>query len=75
MDYSKLDPAIRHSESLSIFGENILHFIRPAPNSIYNCHNPKGTLGLGHLKEQASSIISSNKHQVSNNCRTFGYPH
>ena len=22
--------------------KNILHFIRPAPNSIYNCHNHKG---------------------------------
>ena len=35
-----------------------LHFIRPAPNSIYNCHNPKGgklitrlRLGLSHLRE------------------------
>ena len=41
-EWNKLDPAIRNSESLSIFRKNILHFIRPAPNSIYNCHNPKG---------------------------------
>ena len=37
--------------------KNILHFIRPAPNSIYNCHNPKGIklitrlpLALSHLR-------------------------
>ena len=58
-EWNKLDPAIRNSESLSIFRKNILHFIRPAPNSIYNCHNPKGVklitrlrLGLSHLREQ-----------------------
>ena len=55
---NKLDPAIRNSESLSIFSKNILHFIRPAHNSIYNCHNPIGVklitrlrLGLSHLRE------------------------
>ena len=43
---------------ISIFRKNVLHFIRPAPNSIYNCHNPKGVklitrlrLGLSHLRE------------------------
>ena len=37
---------------------NILKFIRPSPNSVYNCHNPKGLkfiirfrLGLSHLRE------------------------
>ena len=58
-EWNKLDPAIGNSESLSIFRKNIRHFIRPAPNSIYNCHNPKGVklitrlrLGLSHLREQ-----------------------
>ena len=32
----------RNSESLSILRKNILHFIRPSPNSIHNCHNLKG---------------------------------
>ena len=57
-EWNKLDPAIRHSESLSIFMENILHFIKPVPNTIYNCHNPQGVklitrlrLGLRHLRE------------------------
>ena len=55
-EWEKLDPAIRNSESLSILRKNILHFIRPAPNSIYNFHNPKGVklitqirFGLSHL--------------------------
>ena len=56
-EWNKLDPGIRNSESLTIFRKNILHFIRPTPNSIYNCHNPKGVklitrlrLGLSHLR-------------------------
>ena len=47
---------IRKSKSISIFKINILKFIRPKPNSVYYCHNPKGIrlltrlrLGLSHL--------------------------
>ena len=43
---------------MSLFKINILKFIRPSPNSAYNCHNPKGLkfitrlrLGLSHLRE------------------------
>ena len=49
---------IRKSKSISIFKSNILKFIRPKPNNVYYCHNPKGTklltwlrLGLSHLRE------------------------
>ena len=49
---------MRNSESFSIFKKNILKFIRPSPNSIFNCHNPKGvklltrlSLGLSHLRD------------------------
>ena len=38
-EWNKLVPPIRNSGSLSIFRKNILHFIRPAPNSIYNCQS------------------------------------
>ena len=41
-----------------VFSKVILIFIQPKPNSIYNCHNPKGIrlitrlrLGLRHLSE------------------------
>ena len=57
-EWNKLHPPIRNCGSLSIFRKNILHFTRPASNSIYNCHNPKGVklitrlrLGLSHLTE------------------------
>ena len=43
---------------LLVFSKVILIFIQPKPNSIYNCHNPKGIrlitrlrLGLRHLSE------------------------
>ena len=43
---------IHNSESVSFFKSKILKFMRSKPNSIYNCHNPKGIrLGLSHLRE------------------------
>ena len=42
----------------NLFKSNILKFIRPKPNNVYYCHNPKGIrlltrlrLGLSHLRE------------------------
>ena len=49
---------IRKSKSISIFKINVLKFIRPKPNTVYYCHNPKGIrlltrlcLGLSHLRK------------------------
>ena len=49
---------IRKSKSISIFKINILKFIRPKPNNVYCCHNPKEIrlltrlrLGLSHLRK------------------------
>ena len=56
--WNNLEKSIRNSESFSIFKKNILQFIRPSPNDIFNCHNPKGVklltrlrLGLSHLRD------------------------
>ena len=56
--WNSLDPHLRKSENFSLFKSNILKFIRPSPNSVYNCHNPRGIclitrlrLGLSHLRE------------------------
>ena len=57
-EWNNLNKSIRNSESFSIFKKNILKFIRPSPNSIFNFHNPKGVtlltrlrLGLSHLRD------------------------
>ena len=57
-EWNKLDLDVRNSESLSVFRKNILHFKRPAPNYIHNCHNPKGVklitwhqIGLSNLRK------------------------
>ena len=57
-EWNKLDHGLRKAESLSVFKTNILKFIRPSPNSVYNCNNPKGLkfiirlrLDLSHLTE------------------------
>ena len=36
----------RKSDSFSVFKVNILRFMRPSPNSIYNCDSPKGVQTL-----------------------------
>ena len=58
IEWNKLDHNIRNSTSFNIFRKNILKFIRPSANSLFNCHNPKGIkfitrlrLGLSHLCE------------------------
>ena len=58
IEWNNLDPHHRKSENFSVFKSNILKFIRPSPNSVYNCHNPRGIclitglrLVLSHLRE------------------------
>ena len=55
---NKLDLKIKNSESIKTAKKRILSFIRPSPNSTFNCHNPKGIkllsrlrLGLSYLRE------------------------
>ena len=57
--WNNLDPNLRNSENFGIFKNNILKFIRPKPNSFFNCYNLKGIrlitqlrLELSHLREQ-----------------------
>ena len=58
IEWSNLDPHLRKSENFSAFKSNILKFIQPSPNSVYNCDNPGGIClitilspGLSHLRE------------------------
>ena len=51
-------PHLRKYENFPVFKSNILKFIRPSPNLVYNCHNPRGIclitrlrLGLSHLRQ------------------------
>ena len=57
-EWKKLDWKIKNSESIETFKKRILSFIRPSPNSTFNCHNPREIkdlsqlrLGLSHLRE------------------------
>ena len=55
-EWNRLDIDIRKSDSICIFKNRILSFIRPLPNKVSNSHNPQGLkllkklrLGLSHL--------------------------
>ena len=41
-DWFNLDISIRNSESLSLFKNRLLPFIRPGPSKLYDIFNPKG---------------------------------
>ena len=56
IEWNKLDPAIRNLTSFNSFKESILKFIRPAPNSIFQCHNPKGIKCLTQLRVNFSHL-------------------
>ena len=56
IEWNKLDPAIRNSTRFNSFKESILTFIRPAPNSIFQCHNPKGLKDLTRLRTNFSYL-------------------
>ena len=57
-EWNILDVSIRNSDSLALFKKKVLSFIRPTPNSVFNCHHPEGIilltrlrLGFSHLRE------------------------
>ena len=57
IECNKLAPDLRISDSYSAFNTDILNFISPSQNSIFNCHNLKALkfitrlrLGLSHLR-------------------------
>ena len=54
IEWNKLDPGFRKADSLSLFKTNILKFIRPSSNPVYNCHNPKGLKFITRLKLELS---------------------
>ena len=58
IECNKFDWKFKNSESVENFKKRILSFIRPSPNSTFDCHNPERLklpsrlkLGLTHLRE------------------------
>ena len=57
-EWNKLDPNLRGATRLKAFKKNLLKFIRPFPNIVFNCHNGERIkylkrlrLGLSHVRE------------------------
>ena len=58
IEWNKLDPNLRSAARLNVFKKNLLKFIRPFSNTVFNCHNCRGIkyltrlcLGLSRLHE------------------------
>ena len=59
-----LDENIRNSESISIFKNRLLSFIRPVQNSVFNIFDPKGLKILTRLLLEFSHL---NEHRFRHN--------
>ena len=83
-----VDPNLRSASSLNVFTKSLLKFIRPPPNSVFNCHNCKGIkyltrLGLGlsdlryhkfkHSFQDALNLFCSCGLDVETNMHFFLY--
>ena len=61
IEWSKLDPNLRSTASLNVFKKKyLLKFIRPSPNSIFNCCNCKGIKYLTRLRLGLSHFVNIN---------------
>ena len=63
-DWFNLDLNIRNTESISIFKNNLLSFIRQFQTNIYNTFDPKGFTFLNHLRLGLSHL---NEHRFRHN--------
>ena len=50
IEWKNLAPDLRNSDSYSTFKKIFLNFIRPSPNSIFNCHNPEALKFITRLR-------------------------
>ena len=41
IEWNKLDPTIRNTQSFGLFKNNIFKFIRPSPRRFFSCYNHK----------------------------------
>ena len=58
LEWNKQDLSLRNLVSCNVFKNSTLKFIRPSPNKITQCHNPKKIksvtrlrLGVSHLRK------------------------
>ena len=58
IERNNLNPNLRNADTYGTFKNAILKFIRPSPNSVFECHNPQRIkflarlrLGLSHFRE------------------------
>ena len=45
-----VDPSLQNSASYNVFKNNILNFMRPFPNKIFQSHNSKGIKLVARLR-------------------------
>ena len=57
IECNKLAPVLRNSDSYCVFKKNILNFIWPSSNSIFNCLNPKALKFITRFRLGLSNLL------------------
>ena len=66
IEWNKLAPDLRNSDSYSAFKKYILNLVHPSPNSIFNCPNPKA---LKFITRLCLCLSHLRYHKIKNNFR------
>ena len=56
IEWNNLNPNLRNSDTYGTFENAILKFIRPSPNSVFECRNPQGIKFLTRLRFDRSHL-------------------
>ena len=71
-EWNILDASIHNANSLSVFKNKILSFIRPSPNSVFNCHLPEVLKFLTRLRLEFSHLREHKfNHNFQDTINTF----
>ena len=68
IEWNNLDPNLRNSEKFGIFKNNILKFLRPKPNSFFNCCNLKEIRLITRLRLEVSHLCEHKFKYNFQNC-------
>ena len=71
IEWDNVDPNLRNSNSISVFKEKILNFIRPLPNSVFDIRNPKGIKLVTRLRRGLSHLREHKFKQFSRDIKSF----
>ena len=66
LEWNKLKPEIRHSQSVAIFKSRLLSIIRPPPKPVFGIYDP---IGISYISQLRVGLSKLNFHKFNHNFR------